>query len=159
MCFGEIWLWMYLLFFSEDEGNVKELDRVRILHKRTAMHYGVYKRRRKGPNDEESVRQYATLVGQACSERMLLFRSWSVHSEGVLWNFYCTIAEVYARASFVSICLLTIETHYIFLHVLRNSLNWHIWNWYTTIWYFTQGSDFLFFFSLFNSFLAWYEVC
>ncbi|XP_020642139.3 arginyl-tRNA--protein transferase 1 isoform X5 [Pogona vitticeps] len=60
---------------AEDEGNVKELDRVRILHKRTAMHYGVYKRRRKGPNDEESVRQYATLVGQACSERMLLFRS------------------------------------------------------------------------------------
>nr|XP_060624537.1 arginyl-tRNA--protein transferase 1 isoform X1 [Anolis sagrei ordinatus] len=58
-----------------DEGNVKELDQVRILHKRTAMRYSVYKRRRKGSNDEEIVRQYATLVGQACSERMLLFRS------------------------------------------------------------------------------------
>ncbi|XP_033005401.1 arginyl-tRNA--protein transferase 1 isoform X4 [Lacerta agilis] len=58
-----------------DEGNVKELGQVRILHKRTAMRYSVYKRRRKGPSDEESVRQYATLVGQACAERMLLFRS------------------------------------------------------------------------------------
>ncbi|XP_061491782.1 arginyl-tRNA--protein transferase 1 isoform X3 [Rhineura floridana] len=60
---------------ATDEGNVKELDQVWILHKRTAMRYSVYKRRRKGPSDEESVRRYATLVGQACSERMLLFRS------------------------------------------------------------------------------------
>ncbi|XP_060097489.1 arginyl-tRNA--protein transferase 1 isoform X4 [Heteronotia binoei] len=58
-----------------DEGGVKELNRVRILHKRTVMPYNVYKRRRKGPSDEESVQQYATLVGQACSERMLLFKS------------------------------------------------------------------------------------
>ncbi|XP_015280885.1 PREDICTED: arginyl-tRNA--protein transferase 1 isoform X3 [Gekko japonicus] len=58
-----------------DEGSVKELGRVRILHKRTVMPYSVYKRRRKGPSDEESVQQYATLVGQACSERMLLFKS------------------------------------------------------------------------------------
>nr|XP_056705405.1 arginyl-tRNA--protein transferase 1 isoform X3 [Euleptes europaea] len=58
-----------------DEGGVKELGRVRILHKRTVMPYSVYKRRRKGPSDEESVQQYATLVGQACSERMLLFKS------------------------------------------------------------------------------------
>ncbi|XP_048361274.1 arginyl-tRNA--protein transferase 1 isoform X2 [Sphaerodactylus townsendi] len=58
-----------------DEGNVKELGRVRILHKRTVMPYSVYKRRRKGPSDEESVQQYATLVGQECSERMLLFKS------------------------------------------------------------------------------------
>uniref|UniRef100_A0A8D0BEI7 Arginyl-tRNA--protein transferase 1 n=1 Tax=Salvator merianae TaxID=96440 RepID=A0A8D0BEI7_SALMN len=58
-----------------DEGSVNDLDRVWILHKRTAMRYNVYKKRRKGPSDEESVRQYATLVGQACSERMLLFRS------------------------------------------------------------------------------------
>ncbi|XP_034993318.2 arginyl-tRNA--protein transferase 1 isoform X5 [Zootoca vivipara] len=58
-----------------DEGNVKELGQVRILHKRTAMRYSVYKRRRKGPSDEESVQQYATLVGQTCAERMLLFRS------------------------------------------------------------------------------------
>ncbi|XP_077206090.1 arginyl-tRNA--protein transferase 1 isoform X3 [Paroedura picta] len=58
-----------------DEGSVKELGRVRILHKRTVMPYSVYKRRRKGPSDEESVQQYATLVGQACSERMLLYKN------------------------------------------------------------------------------------
>ncbi|XP_064000306.1 arginyl-tRNA--protein transferase 1 isoform X1 [Pogoniulus pusillus] len=58
-----------------DEGGVKELGRVRVLHKRTVMPYSVYKKRRKGPSDEASVQQYASLVGQACSERMLLFRS------------------------------------------------------------------------------------
>ncbi|KFQ30966.1 Arginyl-tRNA--protein transferase 1, partial [Merops nubicus] len=58
-----------------DEGRVKELGRVRVLHKRTVMPYSVYKERRKGPSDEASVQQYASLVGQACSERMLLFRS------------------------------------------------------------------------------------
>ncbi|XP_067996499.1 arginyl-tRNA--protein transferase 1 isoform X4 [Melanerpes formicivorus] len=58
-----------------DAGGLQELGRVRVLHKRTVMPYSVYKRRRKGPSDEASVRQYASLVGQACSERMLLFRS------------------------------------------------------------------------------------
>ncbi|XP_009472284.1 PREDICTED: arginyl-tRNA--protein transferase 1 isoform X2 [Nipponia nippon] len=58
-----------------DEGRIKELGRVRVLHKRTVMPYSVYKKRRKGPSDEASVRQYASLVGQTCSERMLLFRS------------------------------------------------------------------------------------
>ncbi|XP_068255396.1 arginyl-tRNA--protein transferase 1 isoform X2 [Nyctibius grandis] len=58
-----------------DEGRIKELGRVRVLHKRTMMPYSVYKKRRKGPSDEASVQQYASLVGQTCSERMLLFRS------------------------------------------------------------------------------------
>ncbi|XP_035185741.1 arginyl-tRNA--protein transferase 1 isoform X3 [Oxyura jamaicensis] len=58
-----------------DEGRIKELGRVRVLHKRTIMPYSVYKKRRKGPSDEASVQQYASLVGQTCSERMLLFRS------------------------------------------------------------------------------------
>ncbi|XP_040461530.1 arginyl-tRNA--protein transferase 1 isoform X5 [Falco naumanni] len=58
-----------------DEGRMKELGRVRVLHKRTVMPYSVYKKRRKGPSDEASVQQYASLVGQTCSERMLLFRS------------------------------------------------------------------------------------
>ncbi|XP_068876279.1 arginyl-tRNA--protein transferase 1 isoform X9 [Aphelocoma coerulescens] len=58
-----------------DEGRLKELGRVRVLHKRTVMPYNVYKKRRKGPSDEASVQQYASLVGQTCSERMLLFRS------------------------------------------------------------------------------------
>ncbi|KAM6391161.1 arginyl-tRNA--protein transferase 1 isoform 1-T1 [Pluvialis apricaria] len=58
-----------------DEGRIKDLGRVRVLHKRTMMPYSVYKKRRKGPSDEASVQQYASLVGQTCSERMLLFRS------------------------------------------------------------------------------------
>ncbi|XP_075360532.1 arginyl-tRNA--protein transferase 1 isoform X3 [Mycteria americana] len=58
-----------------DEGRIKELGRVRVLHKRTVMPYSMYKKRRKGPSDEASVQQYASLVGQTCSERMLLFRS------------------------------------------------------------------------------------
>ncbi|XP_015722981.1 arginyl-tRNA--protein transferase 1 isoform X1 [Coturnix japonica] len=58
-----------------DEDHIKELGRVRVLHKRTVMPYSVYKKRRKGPSDEASVQQYASLVGQTCSERMLLFRS------------------------------------------------------------------------------------
>ncbi|KAM4668997.1 arginyl-tRNA--protein transferase 1 isoform 5-T5 [Amazona ochrocephala] len=58
-----------------DEGRIKELGRVRVLHKRTVMPYSVYKKRWKGPSDEASVQQYASLVGQTCSERMLLFRS------------------------------------------------------------------------------------
>ncbi|XP_010002276.1 PREDICTED: arginyl-tRNA--protein transferase 1 isoform X1 [Chaetura pelagica] len=58
-----------------DEGRVKELGRVTVLHKRIMMPYSVYKKRRKGPSDEAVVQQYASLVGQSCSERMLLFRS------------------------------------------------------------------------------------
>ncbi|KAM9285509.1 arginyl-tRNA--protein transferase 1 isoform 1-T1 [Morus bassanus] len=58
-----------------DEGRITELGRVKILHKRTMMPYSVYKKRRKGPSDEAIVQQYASLVGQTCSERMLLFRS------------------------------------------------------------------------------------
>ncbi|XP_058043255.1 arginyl-tRNA--protein transferase 1 isoform X2 [Ahaetulla prasina] len=58
-----------------DEGMIKELDQVQVLHKRSVMPYRMYKRNRKGPSDEETVQQYASLVGQTCSERMLLFRS------------------------------------------------------------------------------------
>ncbi|XP_006111471.2 arginyl-tRNA--protein transferase 1 isoform X7 [Pelodiscus sinensis] len=58
-----------------DEGCIKELGRVRVLHKRIVMPYSVYKKRCKGPSDEASVQQYASLVGRTCSERMLLFRS------------------------------------------------------------------------------------
>ncbi|XP_026560690.1 arginyl-tRNA--protein transferase 1 isoform X3 [Pseudonaja textilis] len=59
----------------DDEGMMKELDQVQVLYKRSVMPYRIYKRNRKGPSDEETVQQYAALVGQACSERMLLFRS------------------------------------------------------------------------------------
>ncbi|XP_068955214.1 arginyl-tRNA--protein transferase 1 isoform X3 [Petaurus breviceps papuanus] len=58
-----------------DEERVNELDRLRVLYKRTIMPYNIYKKRQKGPSDEAIVQQYADLVGQTCSERMLLFRS------------------------------------------------------------------------------------
>ncbi|XP_073402699.1 arginyl-tRNA--protein transferase 1 isoform X2 [Dendrobates tinctorius] len=58
-----------------DQDHLSELNRVRVLHKRTVMPYSVYKKRRKGPSDETVVKQYATLVGQTCAERMLLYRS------------------------------------------------------------------------------------
>ncbi|KAM4031439.1 arginyl-tRNA--protein transferase 1 isoform 3-T3 [Anomaloglossus baeobatrachus] len=58
-----------------DKDHLSELNRVRVLHKRTVMPYSVYKKRRKGPSDETVVKQYATLVGQTCAERMLLYRS------------------------------------------------------------------------------------
>ncbi|CAH2322774.1 arginyl-tRNA-- transferase 1 isoform X2 [Pelobates cultripes] len=59
---------------EEDRDNLTELGRVRVLHKRTVMPYSVYKKRRKGQNDEVDVRQYAGLVGQTCAERMVLYR-------------------------------------------------------------------------------------
>ncbi|XP_074855857.1 arginyl-tRNA--protein transferase 1 isoform X8 [Carettochelys insculpta] len=58
-----------------DKDRIKELGRVQVLHKRIVMPYSVYKKRQKGSSDEATVQQYASLVGQTCSERMLLFRS------------------------------------------------------------------------------------
>ncbi|KAM9327162.1 arginyl-tRNA--protein transferase 1 [Gastrophryne carolinensis] len=60
---------------ERDKDQVTELGRVRILHKRTVMPYSIYKKKRKGPSDETTVRQYAGLVGQTCAERMLLYRN------------------------------------------------------------------------------------
>ncbi|XP_072281034.1 arginyl-tRNA--protein transferase 1 isoform X2 [Pyxicephalus adspersus] len=60
---------------ERDKDRLTELGRVRVLHKRTVMPYSIYKKKRKGPNDETTVKQYASLVGQTCAERMLLYRS------------------------------------------------------------------------------------
>ncbi|KAM5141213.1 arginyl-tRNA--protein transferase 1 isoform 2-T2 [Mantella aurantiaca] len=60
---------------EKDKDHLTELGRVRVLHKRTVMPYSIYKKKRKGPNDETAVKQYAGLVGQTCAERMLLYRS------------------------------------------------------------------------------------
>ncbi|NP_001025066.1 arginyl-tRNA--protein transferase 1 isoform 3 [Mus musculus] len=59
---------------AEDEGRSKELDRLRVFHRRSAMPYGVYKNHQEDPSEEAGVLEYANLVGQKCSERMLLFR-------------------------------------------------------------------------------------
>ncbi|XP_047618669.1 arginyl-tRNA--protein transferase 1 isoform X7 [Phacochoerus africanus] len=58
-----------------DEGRSKEPDRLQVLYKKAIMPYGVYKKQQRDPRDEAAVLQYAALVGQACSERMLLFRN------------------------------------------------------------------------------------
>ncbi|XP_074195061.1 arginyl-tRNA--protein transferase 1 isoform X3 [Rhinolophus sinicus] len=60
---------------SVDEGRSKEPDRLQVFYKKTTMPYGVYKKQQKDPSEEATVLQYASLVGQACSERMLLFRN------------------------------------------------------------------------------------
>uniref|UniRef100_A0A8C6WV36 Arginyl-tRNA--protein transferase 1 n=1 Tax=Neogobius melanostomus TaxID=47308 RepID=A0A8C6WV36_9GOBI len=46
-----------------------------VLYRRTVMPYAVYSRKRKGSSDEAEVKQYASLVGQDCAERILLYRS------------------------------------------------------------------------------------
>ncbi|XP_058527144.1 arginyl-tRNA--protein transferase 1 isoform X2 [Ochotona princeps] len=58
-----------------DEGRSKDADRLQVFYKKTVMPYGVYRKHQKDPSEEAAVLQYASLVGQACSERMLLFRN------------------------------------------------------------------------------------
>ncbi|XP_015003830.2 arginyl-tRNA--protein transferase 1 isoform X12 [Macaca mulatta] len=58
-----------------DEDRSTEPDRLQVFHKRAIMPYGVYKKQQKDPSEEAAVLQYASLVGQKCSERMLLFRN------------------------------------------------------------------------------------
>ncbi|XP_050660539.1 arginyl-tRNA--protein transferase 1 isoform X4 [Macaca thibetana thibetana] len=58
-----------------DEDRSTEPDRLQVFHKRAIMPYGVYKKQQKDPSEEGAVLQYASLVGQKCSERMLLFRN------------------------------------------------------------------------------------
>ncbi|XP_066535266.1 arginyl-tRNA--protein transferase 1 isoform X6 [Hoplias malabaricus] len=57
-----------------DAGALKDLGRVLVLHRRTVMPYSVYARKRKGSSDEREVEQYASLVGQTSTERVLLYR-------------------------------------------------------------------------------------
>ncbi|XP_055102915.2 arginyl-tRNA--protein transferase 1 isoform X13 [Symphalangus syndactylus] len=58
-----------------DEDRSTEPDRLQVFHKRAIMPYGDYKKQQKDPSEEAAVLQYASLVGQKCSERMLLFRN------------------------------------------------------------------------------------
>ncbi|XP_011601186.1 arginyl-tRNA--protein transferase 1 isoform X9 [Takifugu rubripes] len=52
-----------------------DLGRALVLYKRGLMPYAVYSRKRKGCSDEDEMQQYASLVGQNCVERILLYRS------------------------------------------------------------------------------------
>uniref|UniRef100_H3C2F8 Arginyl-tRNA--protein transferase 1 n=1 Tax=Tetraodon nigroviridis TaxID=99883 RepID=H3C2F8_TETNG len=58
-----------------DAHVLKDLGRALVLYKRGLMPYAVYSRKRRGCSDEEEVRQYASLVGQNCAERILLYRA------------------------------------------------------------------------------------
>ncbi|XP_063347678.1 arginyl-tRNA--protein transferase 1 isoform X3 [Pelmatolapia mariae] len=60
---------------SGDARAVRDLGRALVLYRRTVMPYAAYSRKRKGSSDEMEVQQYASLVGQDCAERILLYRS------------------------------------------------------------------------------------
>lgn len=112
--FSHCSLLIFLFSFSADEGMIKGLDQVQVLHKRSVMPYRIYKRNRKGPSDEETVQQYAGLVGQACSERMLLFRSWMSFCRCSRMTFYHTTARLHISAVFCCYAY-WIRTVYLFL--------------------------------------------
>ncbi|KAK2824051.1 hypothetical protein Q5P01_021226 [Channa striata] len=58
-----------------DAQVLKDVGRALVLYRRTVMPYAVYSRKRKSSSDETEVQQYATLVGQDCAERILLYRT------------------------------------------------------------------------------------
>ncbi|XP_049620429.1 arginyl-tRNA--protein transferase 1 isoform X2 [Suncus etruscus] len=59
-----------------DEGGSREPDRLQVFHRKAVLPYGVYRmQQREPPEEAAAVLQYAALVGQKCSERMLLFRN------------------------------------------------------------------------------------
>ncbi|XP_073729628.1 arginyl-tRNA--protein transferase 1 isoform X2 [Misgurnus anguillicaudatus] len=58
-----------------DAQALKDVGRALVLYRRTVMPYAAYARKRKGSNDQKEVEQYASLVGQMCAERILLYRS------------------------------------------------------------------------------------
>ncbi|XP_023183310.1 arginyl-tRNA--protein transferase 1 isoform X2 [Xiphophorus maculatus] len=58
-----------------DSQAVKDVGRALVLHKRTVMPYIVYSCKFKGRSDTAEVQEYASLVGQDCAERILLYRS------------------------------------------------------------------------------------
>ncbi|XP_078079487.1 arginyl-tRNA--protein transferase 1 isoform X8 [Mustelus asterias] len=60
---------------AEDENKFRDLGKVFVLYRNTVMPYSTYQRQKKRANDEVAVRQYASLVGQKCAERMLLYRN------------------------------------------------------------------------------------
>lgn len=54
---------------------LKDVGRALVLYRRAVMPYAAYTRKRKGSSDETEVQQYASLVGQDCAERILLYRA------------------------------------------------------------------------------------
>ncbi|XP_033218993.1 arginyl-tRNA--protein transferase 1 [Belonocnema kinseyi] len=61
-----------------DEDGVVNTEEVLVLYRERAMTYGTYKRRMWLVNDEDEIREYATLVGMKCAKSILLYRSCAV---------------------------------------------------------------------------------
>ncbi|XP_067382074.1 arginyl-tRNA--protein transferase 1 isoform X1 [Channa argus] len=58
-----------------DAQLLKDVGRALVLYRRAVMPFAVYSRKRKSSSDETEVQQYASLVGQDCAERILLYRA------------------------------------------------------------------------------------
>lgn len=72
---GALCLFNPCFVVAADEGRSRDPDRLQVLYKKAILPYGVFKQQQREPGEEAAVLQYASLVGQACSERMLLFRT------------------------------------------------------------------------------------
>lgn len=75
MCLHWSLLCSYVPFCAGDARALKDLGRTLVLYRRAVMPYAAYSRKRRGSGDEMEVQQYASLIGQDCAERILLYRS------------------------------------------------------------------------------------
>lgn len=60
---------------NEDAAAVDENGQIRVLYEQDLMRYGRYHALNPGADDEEEVREYATLVGAKCAYSLFLYRS------------------------------------------------------------------------------------
>ena len=77
---GDQWVKDDLLSFSDEQGD-PPLERVLVLHKRQAMPYAMYRMISPDADDADEVKEYASLVGRTCSQRILLYRSWGTECD------------------------------------------------------------------------------
>ena len=68
-------MFSYYVCDPGDARVLKDVGRALVLYRRAVMPYAAYTRKRKGSSDETEVQQYASLVGQDCAERILLYRA------------------------------------------------------------------------------------
>ncbi|KAK8736419.1 hypothetical protein OTU49_004992 [Cherax quadricarinatus] len=58
-----------------DENGQVDISKIRVLYRQDLMRYGRYHALNPGADDEEEVREYATLVGAKCAYSLFLYRS------------------------------------------------------------------------------------
>ncbi|XP_017761459.1 PREDICTED: arginyl-tRNA--protein transferase 1 [Eufriesea mexicana] len=64
-----------------DEDGIVDIRKVLVLHRQIAMPYEIYKRKAHQTitqEEEDEIKEYASLVGMKCAQRLLLYRSWSL---------------------------------------------------------------------------------